>query len=181
LLEAMVALVIVSLGMMAVNGQLNRYVVAAALVETKTLASWIATNQITALGVGHEWPEVGDSEAEVEFAGRQWHCAIVVSETDVQNLHRVDVSVSLADDPERVLHKVSGLLEPPAPPGFQPLEWSAPRSGGDGGDGGDSRDSVDSGDSGGRRDAGRARDAGEGRESRDGGDGGDGGDDGGGQ
>ncbi len=41
LLEAMVALVIVALGMMAVNGQLNRYVVAASFVEEKTLASWI--------------------------------------------------------------------------------------------------------------------------------------------
>jgi general secretion pathway protein I len=125
----MVALVIVALGMMAVNGQLNRYVVAAAFVETKALASWIATNQITALGVGPEWPGVGDHEEEVEFAGRQWRCEIVVSETDVENLHRVDVSVALATDPERVLHKVSGLIEPPAPAGFLPLEWSAPLTG----------------------------------------------------
>jgi general secretion pathway protein I len=136
LLEAMVALVIVALGMMAVNGQLNRYVVAAALVETKTLASWVATNEITALSVGPEWPGVGDREEDVEFAGRQWRSQIVVSETDVQNLHRVDVSVALADDPERVLHKVSGLIEPPAPAGFLPLEWSAPATGGEAGDGG---------------------------------------------
>jgi general secretion pathway protein I len=126
----MVALVIVALGMMAVNSQLNRYVVAAAFVETKTLASWIAANQLTALSVGHQWPEVGDHEEDVEFAGRQWRCQIVVTETDVQNLHRVDVSVALADDPERVLHKVSALIEPPAPPGFLPLEWSAPQTGG---------------------------------------------------
>jgi general secretion pathway protein I len=126
----MVALVIVALGMLAVNSQLNRYVVAASFVETKTLASWVATNQITALGVGPVWPEVGDSEEEVEFAGRQWHCQIVVSETDVQNLHRVDISVALATDPERVLHKVSGLIEPPVPAGFLPLEWSVPQIGG---------------------------------------------------
>jgi len=122
----MVALVIVALGMMAVNGQLNRYVVAAAFVETKTLASWIATNEITTLSVGNQWPGVGSHEEDVEFAGRQWRCRIVVSETDVTNLHRVDVSVVLVDDPERVLHKVSGLVEPPAPAGFLPLQWSAP-------------------------------------------------------
>ena len=127
----MVALVIVALGMMAVNGQLNRYVVAATFVETKTLASWIATNEITALSVGHEWPGVGDHEEDVEFAGRQWRCQIVVSETEVQNLHRVDVSVALAADPERVVHKVSGLIEPPAPAGFLPLEWSAPATAGE--------------------------------------------------
>ena len=137
LLEAMVALVIVALGMMAVNTQLNRYAVAASFVEMKTLASWIATNQITALSVGNEWPAVGSEEEDVEFAGRQWQCRIVVSETDVENLHRVDVEVVLADDPERVLHKVSGLVEPPAPGGFAPLSWTAPPVGGDGGEGGD--------------------------------------------
>jgi general secretion pathway protein I len=137
LLEAMVALVIVALGMMAVNTQLNRYAVAASFVETKTLASWIATNQITALSVGNEWPGVGSEEEDVEFAGRQWQCRIVVSETDVQNLHRVDVEVVLADDPERVLHKVSGLVEPPAPGGFAALSWTAPPTGGDEGGGAD--------------------------------------------
>lgn len=126
LLEAMVALVIVALGMMAVNGQLNRYVVAASFVEEKTLASWIGTNEITALSVGSTWPAVGTHDEDVEFAQRKWRCHIVVTETDVMNLHRVDVSVSLKDNPERVLDKVSGLVEPPAPAGIPPTRWSIP-------------------------------------------------------
>ena len=131
LLEAMVALVIVVLGMMAVNTQLNRYVVAATYVEQKTLASWIATNKLTELSVAPTWPEVGDYEEDVEFAGRQWRCEIEVAETPVPNLHRVDVSVRLTSDPERVIHKVTGLIEPPAPPGFLSPQWSAPQSGGE--------------------------------------------------
>jgi general secretion pathway protein I len=126
----MVALVIVALGMMAVNTQLNRYAVAAAYVEQKTLASWIATNKLTELSVAPTWPTVGDYEEEVEFAGQQWRCDIEVSETAVENLHRVDVSVRLLSDPERVVHKVSGLIEPPAPAGFLPPQWSVPRGGG---------------------------------------------------
>ena len=129
LLEAMVALVIVALGMMAVNSQLNRYAVAAGFVEQKTLASWIGTNEITALSIGNQWPALGSRDEDVEFAGRKWRCHIVVTETDVTNLHRVDVSVALVDDPERVLHKVSGLVEPPPPAGFMPPHWSAPAVG----------------------------------------------------
>lgn len=136
LLEAMVALVIVTLGMMAVTTQLDRYVMAAQFIEEKTLASWIASNKITELSVGTTWPAVDEYEEEVEFAGRTWRCTIEVSETDVQNLHRVDVSVRLAQDPdrvvpnpERVIHKVSGLIEPPAPPGFPPLQWAPPSAG----------------------------------------------------
>jgi general secretion pathway protein I len=130
LLEAMVALVIVALGMMAVNTQLNRYAAAAIYVEQKTLASWIATNKLTELSVGPTWPAVGDSDEDVEFAGQKWRCAIKVQETAVKNLHRVDVSVSLQADPKHVVHKVSALIEPPAPPGFLPPQWSSPRGGG---------------------------------------------------
>ena len=47
----------------------------------------------------------------------------------MENLRRVDVSVSLEDDPDRIIHTVSGLLEPPPPPGFIPLRWLAPQVG----------------------------------------------------
>ena len=133
LIEVMVALVIVSLGMMAVHTQLNRYVAAAAYVEQKTLASWIATNKLTELAIGPTWPALGDSDEDLEFARQQWRCEIEVSETEVPNLRRVDVSVRLLNDPERVVHKVSALIEPPAPTGFLPPQWSAPPSGGGGG------------------------------------------------
>jgi general secretion pathway protein I len=132
LIEVMVALVIVSLGMMAVHTQLNRYVAAAAYVEQKTLASWIATNKLTELAIGPTWPALGDSDEDLEFARQQWRCEIEVSETEVPNLRRVDVSVRLLNDPERVVHKVSALIEPPAPTGFLPPQWSAPPSGGGG-------------------------------------------------
>jgi general secretion pathway protein I len=135
LIEVMVALVIVAFGMMAVHTMLNSYAAASVYVEQKTLASWIATNKLTELSIGPTWPELGDSDEDVEFAGRQWRAEIEVSETPVANLRRVDVSVRLADDPERVVHKVSALIEPPAPPGFLPPQWSAPPGGSGGGDG----------------------------------------------
>lgn len=126
LLEALVALVIVALGMMAVNTQLGRYAVSSIHIEEKTLASWIATNKIEELSVENQWPELGDQEEELEFAGRTWLCRTEITETEVPNLRRVDVYVSFADDEERVVHQVMGLLEPPAPRGFVPLNWSSP-------------------------------------------------------
>jgi len=123
LLESLVALAIVALGMTAVQTQLNRYVVSANYIELKTLASWIATNQITELSIAPEWPALGDSEAELDFARRRWLWRAEVSETPVENLRRVDLSVSLAEDPERVFNTVSALLEPPPPPGFAPVRW----------------------------------------------------------
>lgn len=127
------ALVIVALGMMAVHNSLNSYAVSAAYIEQKTLASWIATNKIVELSVAPTWPAIGDYDEDVEFAGQKWLCEIVISETDVDNLRRADVSVKLSSDPETVVHKVSGLIEPPAPPGFVPPQWSMPGLGNDDG------------------------------------------------
>src|SRR5690606_20154165 len=95
LIEVMVALVIVALGMTAVHAQISRYAVGAAVIEEKTLASWIASNTLTELGIAPTWPELGANEQEVEFAGRYWLVRTEVSETEVDNLRRVDVYVSL--------------------------------------------------------------------------------------
>jgi general secretion pathway protein I len=133
LLEVLIALAILALGMMAVHKALNDYTAMAAFTEQKTLASWIATNKLTEIAIAPAWPELGDSDEDVEFARQQWRCEILVSETEVENLRRVDVSVRLRSDPERVVHKVSALIEPPAPPGFLPPQWSAPPGGGEGG------------------------------------------------
>jgi general secretion pathway protein I len=135
LIEVMIALAVVVIGMMGVHKMLSEYAFGAAYMQQKTLASWIATNKLTELSIAPTWPTVGDYEEDVEFAAQEWRCEIVVSETEVPNLHRVDVSVRLLSDPERVVHKVSALIEPPAPPGFLPPQWSAPpRGGGPGGE-----------------------------------------------
>lgn len=123
LVEALVALLIVSLGMMAVNSQLGQFATTSIYIEQKTLASWIATNLLTELSVQSQWPETGDSEDEIEFAGREWHYRIEVSETQVPNLRRADVAVSLADRPDDVVQTVSGFIEPPPPRGFVPTRW----------------------------------------------------------
>jgi general secretion pathway protein I len=135
----LVALAIVALGMMAVINSLERYAANAFYIEQKTLASWIATNKIAELSVAPTWPEIGDFDEDVEFAGQQWRCEIVISETDVDNLRRADVSVRLISDPDTVVHKVSGLLEPPVPPGFMPPQWALPGGGGGENDGGGER------------------------------------------
>ena len=132
LLEVLVAMVIVAVGMMGVHKLLNEYVKTSAGIEERTLASWIATNKLTELAIGPTWPPLGDYDEEVEFANRQWRCEVLVSETEVTNLRRVDVAVFLVTDPERVVRKVSALIEPPAPPGFLPPQWSAPPSSGGG-------------------------------------------------
>lgn len=123
LLETMVALVVVALGMTAVYLQLNQYAANSIYLRDKTIASWIGSNTVTELSIQPNWPEPGAEELEVEFASRLWLIRIEISETEVDNLRRADVAIALADDPERVIHNVAGLIEPPAPLNFPPVSW----------------------------------------------------------
>lgn len=125
LLETMVALVIVSVGMMAVNIQLNRYVVSNAYLEEKTLASWIASNQLTLMSTASQWPSIGTTQGEEDFARRLWIWRAEVTVTPIENLRRVDIAVSLADQPDLEIHTMSAFLEPPPPPNFPPVSWSS--------------------------------------------------------
>jgi general secretion pathway protein I len=125
LFEVLVALVIVSLGMMAVKTQLDRYVLTAIFMENKTLASWIGSNRITEFSVANVWPEPGTSSEEVEFAGRRWLLDITISESGVENLRRIDVDVADANAPETLIQRMTGLVEPPPPRGFAPVNWVA--------------------------------------------------------
>lgn len=129
LIEALVALVIVALGMMAVNTQVGRSAFTAAYMRDKTFASWMASNKITEMSLARQWPETGTSGGEVEFAGRRWRWNAEVSNTQVPNLRRVDVTIAPAEAPDDIVHTVSGLLEPPAPPGLGQQPWLAPTSG----------------------------------------------------
>ncbi len=123
LLEVLVALFVVALGMGAVFMQLNQYAIGATYVRDKTLASWIASNRLTEMSIDRSWPELGERSDTVEFADREWRLEIQTSETDVENLRRVDISVAFEDNPDEALHQVSALIEPPPPNGFPPVVW----------------------------------------------------------
>lgn len=125
LIETVVALLIVALGMTAAFMQLNLFASTNVRAQQKTLASWIASNRLTELSLASDWPELGESEDDLlDFAGRDWHLKIEITPTDVDNLRRADVSVSLADTPDRVVLTVSALIEPPAPTTLPPPNWT---------------------------------------------------------
>src|SRR5690606_41854322 len=88
LIEVMVALVIVAVGMTAVHAQLSRYAIGAAIIEEKTVASWIASNKLTELAIAPTWPAIGDDEEEIEFAGRYWRGRTAASETGAAHPRR---------------------------------------------------------------------------------------------
>ena len=125
LLEVLIALVVVAMGMLAVQGQLSSFAHTAHYMKKKSLASWIASNKVTEFSLAPRWPELGETSGDLEFANLEWRWRAKVEETQVENLRRVDVSVELADKRDVVVHSLFGLIEPPPPPGIGFSGWQA--------------------------------------------------------
>ena len=100
LIEVLAALVIVALGMLGVIEAVTQTARNGTYLRDKTLAHWIAMNLITEQRLQSSPPEVTKSSDEVEFAGQRWRWTMVVTQTQVDSLRRMDVSVRRAEAPE---------------------------------------------------------------------------------
>lgn len=126
LIEVLAALVIVALGMLGVIEAVTQQARNGAYLREKTLAHWIAMNIVTDRRLQAAPPPVAESSDEVEFAGRRWRWVMRVSQTQVQSLRRMDVSVRPADSADDVeLATVTGFYGTAiGPAGQGGLTWS---------------------------------------------------------
>src|SRR5690242_17235754 len=66
-------------------------------MRDKTLAEWVALNQIEAVRLALQRPTKGDTDGDAEVGGRKWKWDQEVMETEVKGIMRVDVSVKPAE------------------------------------------------------------------------------------
>jgi general secretion pathway protein I len=151
LIEVVVALAILGIGMLAVFKTIGDTVNNVDELRDRSFAEWIADNRITEIRISGEMPSVEETAGEVEFAGRTWHWVTKVSQTQVQGLRRIDVTVRRDADPENSsivsLAGFVGATATAAPPGNS--DWHAyggPGGPGDGDEDGGEGDGEDGGE-----------------------------------
>lgn len=118
------ALAIAALSLGAVAAAVAQMIDSATAMEQRTYASWIALNRIAELRLANATPEVGEDSDEITYAGREWTWHSKISETEVENLFRVDVDVSIAGS-EDVVRSVTGFIGEPTMPGQSNAAWSS--------------------------------------------------------
>lgn len=122
LLEVMVALAIVALSLTTVAAAMSQMIDTAQTMRDRTYASWIAQNRIAELRLAPTLPKPGVSEGDVEYANTQWAWRAVVSESGVDELLRIDVSVSFAGSDD-VIRSVTGFVGSPGAAGEANRVW----------------------------------------------------------
>jgi general secretion pathway protein I len=125
LVEVLVALVVVSLGMLAVIQAVTQTAGNSAYMRDKTIAHWVAMNLVTQTRLQAQAPKIDKSSDEVEMAGRKWRWTMEVTQTPVDSVRRIDIKVRTLDAPEdSSLASVTGFYgQAIAPPGTTLINW----------------------------------------------------------
>jgi general secretion pathway protein I len=123
LVEVMVALAIIALSLTAVAAKMGRMIDTSNSMRERTYASWIAQNKITELRLANVLPEVSATSGEVEYAATTWRWRAEISESGIENLFRVDVTVFYADGDDAI-RKVTGFIGEPVIPGQSNRAWN---------------------------------------------------------
>jgi general secretion pathway protein I len=114
LLEVLVALAVLALSMGAIIKAVGGYTSNQAYLRDRTLATWVARNVLVDQQVKDAWPSVGELKDTTEMGGREWRWIGTVSQTDEEDLRRLDVKVRPidAEDAEPIA-VLSGFLRRP--------------------------------------------------------------------
>ncbi|MEM8817569.1 MAG: type II secretion system minor pseudopilin GspI [Pseudomonadota bacterium] len=124
LIEVMVALIVISLALTAAMVSIGQVTSSAKSMRDRTYASWIGQNRLAEYRLAGELPETGRSDGEIEYAGVDWAWEADISETGVDNLLRIDVSVS-APGAEDSVWTVTGFIGEPTIPGQANRAWAS--------------------------------------------------------
>ena len=124
LLEVIVALAVVALGLIAAFNGVIQITSGASYMRERTLASWVAMNELTRIRVDGTFPEVSESDGEVEYGLSTYRWSANVSETGVDNLRRIDMEIAYVDSPDDVIATATGFVSPRPPPLAIARSWS---------------------------------------------------------
>lgn len=113
LLEILVALAVLAMGLGAVIVTASQSTDNITYMKDKTLAHWVAMNKMTELQLEKNWPGVGIKTGDYEMADRDWRWEAKISDTEDQDVRRIDLNVYSAQEREQSLAYVMGYLGRP--------------------------------------------------------------------
>ncbi len=110
LIEIMVALAIIALTMGAIIENTTASTRNAIYLRDKTIASWVALNQITLIRSKRQWTNKSNKHGTVEMAGREWLWKMKILKTDDAGMRRLTIDVFSVDDERQALVSMTGFM-----------------------------------------------------------------------
>lgn len=120
LIEVMVALAIIAIALSALIKASGNHTYSASHLKNKTLAHYVALNEMTKLHIAQAWPGLGTEQKSIEMAGVEWYWTREINKIDnkllEKNYRNVKFTVYSDEDREKNIAVLHGnLLNPAAP------------------------------------------------------------------
>jgi general secretion pathway protein I len=102
LLEVLVALAIFAVAAGAIIKQVSQTTRQTSTLEQKTMAWWVAENQMNGFLLSDQLPAIGKRTQTVTLADHEWRVETGVSATTQEDLRRIDIEVYQLDQSYRL-------------------------------------------------------------------------------
>jgi general secretion pathway protein I len=125
LIEVMVALIIVALGMLGAITAVSQAAGNGGYLRERSVAHSVAMNRLTEARLQKNAPPIAKTSDEVEMGGRKWKWTMNVTQTQVETMRRIDITVRPEEAPETAsLASITGFYGTAiAPPGSALVAW----------------------------------------------------------
>ncbi len=110
LLEVIVALAVFAVAAISVTKSLGEQIANLPILEERTLAQWVASNQMVDARLESGFPEIGKKEGQVELADKEWYWRKEVVKTTDDTFRLIRISVSDDSRYERIIAQVSSYV-----------------------------------------------------------------------
>ena len=108
LIEVMVALTIIAISLGALLSTSGTQANSVAYLKQKTLAHWVAVNELTELRMTKEFPAPGDEKGVTTMANNDWYWIRTSVETEDKDARQITFTLYLDEDRTKNITSLTG-------------------------------------------------------------------------
>jgi len=106
LIEVLVALAIIAISMGAALNTSGSQASNAAYLKQKTIAHWVAMNEMTQFQIEKSITETGKRDGDTEMAGQKWYWTRKITKTEFENIFEIEFKVYAGKDRKATLTRL---------------------------------------------------------------------------
>jgi general secretion pathway protein I len=111
LIEVMVALTIIAISLGALLSTSGSQARNAAYLKQKTIAHWVAVNELTQIRIAKEFPDLGDKKGSAEMASHEWYWTRTTKATEDKGARQITFTVYADKERKRNLTTLTGYAD----------------------------------------------------------------------
>ena len=110
LIEVLIALTIIAISLGAIMSASGNQALQTGYLKHKTLAHWVAMNEMTQLQLDAEWPSVGEKKGSSEMANAEWFWLRTTKKTEDDDARQVEFQIFSDKNREQNLTRLIGYV-----------------------------------------------------------------------